>query len=340
MKVAVNGYGVIGRRVADAVSSQPDMQLIGVTKVKPDYRAKSALAKGYRVYALDEKSKKNFEDAGVKCHGLANELLAEADIIVDSTPEDQGAKNKALYERLGKKAIFQGGEEHEIAGFSFVAQCNYEKAAGKQLARVVSCNTTALCRVLNSLDTEFGVSKANVVIARRAADPDESGKGPIDAVVLDPVSVPSHHGPDVNSVLPNFPVISMAMKIPTTHMHLHSLIVSVKDKGITEDKVIEQLSKNSRIMFVTGKKEGFKSTANIIDLAREIGRPRNDVYESVVWKDSIKVLYGEVYLFMAVHQEAIVTPENIDAIRALTGLAGKAESMALTDKTLGIARKS
>jgi hypothetical protein len=38
-----------------------------------------------------------------------------------------------------------------------------------------------------------------------------------------------------------------------------------------------------------------------------------------------------------VHQEAIVTPENIDAIRALSGGYSKEESMNLTDLSLGIA---
>ena len=31
--VAINGYGVIGRRVADIVAMQPDMKLAGITKV-------------------------------------------------------------------------------------------------------------------------------------------------------------------------------------------------------------------------------------------------------------------------------------------------------------------
>ena len=34
-------------------------------------------------------------------------------------------------------------------------------------------------------------------MVRRGSDPGEIKKGPIDAVVLDPVSVPSHHGPDL-----------------------------------------------------------------------------------------------------------------------------------------------
>jgi len=39
-----------------------------------------------------------------------------------------------------------------------------------------------------------------------------------------------------------------------------------------------------------------------------------------------------------VHQEAIVVPENIDAIRALTGTATKELSMEATNESLGIGR--
>jgi glyceraldehyde-3-phosphate dehydrogenase (NAD(P)+) (phosphorylating) len=335
INVAVNGYGVIGRRLADIVAIQPDMKLIGITKVHPDYKAHSAIQKGYRVFGIDEKSRKALSDAGIATQGTVKDLVSQVDVVIDSSPEEMGSQNISLYRELGKKAVFQGGEEHELTGLSFVAQCNYEKAVGNQFTRVVSCNTTGLCRVLHSLNEAFGISKANVVIARRGTDPDDSSKGPLDSVVLDPATIPSHHGPDVNSVLPDFPVVSMAYKIPTTHMHLHSLIVSVKGSA-TQDSVIEKLENANRVMLVNGKKDGFKSTSNVIDMAREMGRPRNDIYESVVWRDSIKVVGSEIYFFMAIHQEAIVTPENVDAIRALYGKTGKSESIAMTNKSLGI----
>lgn len=40
-RVAVNGYGVIGKRVADAIRLQPDMELIGVADVVSDYRVQA-----------------------------------------------------------------------------------------------------------------------------------------------------------------------------------------------------------------------------------------------------------------------------------------------------------
>jgi len=34
VRVAVNGYGVIGKRIADAVAAQTDMELFGVADVR------------------------------------------------------------------------------------------------------------------------------------------------------------------------------------------------------------------------------------------------------------------------------------------------------------------
>jgi glyceraldehyde-3-phosphate dehydrogenase (NAD(P)) len=182
-----------------------------------------------------------------------------------------------------------------------------------------------------------GIAKARAVLARRAADPDEVGKGPIDAVVLDPTTLPSHHGPDVQTVLEGLNIVTMAFKVPTTHMHLHSLMLTLK-KPATKEQVVQALEKAPRMQLVDGK-SGFKSTAQVVDQSREMGRPINDIYEATVWKDSVTVVDGEAYLFLAVHQEAIVVPENVDAIRELNGGYSKEDSMKLTDESLGIVHR-
>lgn len=335
IRVGVNGFGVIGRRVADAISKQPDMELVGIGKTKPDYKAHLAAEKGYRIYVPEEKNLKAFSEYGLKTEGTTLNMIQESDIIIDSTPDGVGTTTKNLYKGANKPALFQGGEEHGIGEMSFVAQCNYDQARGKQFVRVVSCNTTGLCRAMKALDDGFGVTRSRVIIARRGADPDEPKKGPIDAVVLDPVEIPSHHGSDVKTVLPNLDIITMAMKIPTTHMHLHSLIVTLRDKGITPDGIIGALREAPRVRLVSAR-EGIKSTAHAMDYARELGRNRCDMYENVIWRDSITVIDGEAYFFMGIHQESIAIPENVDAVRAVLGTSSREESMAITNRVLGI----
>lgn len=334
IKVGVNGYGTIGRRVADAVRKQKDMELVGITAAHPHYKYGLARDKGMDIYALDMKSLEAFNAAGYTVKGTLNDLLHRVDVVVDSGPDDTGPTNLNIYTLAKVKSVFNGGAGDEMKVQSFVAQCNFEEGLGKDAVKVVSCNTTGLCRTIDAVDKAIGVTKTRAVLARRATDPDDVKKGPIDAVVLDPTTLPSHHGPDVRTVLPKMNIVTMAFKVPTTHMHLHSLILSL-GKQATREEVVKALQSAPRMILVDGK-SGYKSTANIMDWAREKGRDRNDVYEAVVWRDSVTVVDDEAYMFLAVHQEAIVVPEDIDAVRALAGGYTREDSMKMTDESLGI----
>ena len=334
-KVAINGYGTIGKRVADAVAAQSDMEIVGVVKTKPSFEARIAQEKGFALYTVAEENVEKFKKSKIKVNGTLDELLEKADIVIDATPGDTGAEYKKLYEKHGIKAIWQGGEEHELAGFSFNSEANYEQALGLDFVRVVSCNTTGLVRVLYALDKTYGVKKARVTLMRRAADPNDIKKGPINALVPDPIKLPSHHGPDVNSILPHLDITTVAVKTSTTLMHLHALNIELK-KTASEQEIIRLFEKRPRVRLVTTR-DRIKSTAEAMEFARDLGRPRGDMWENVVWKDSISIDKGELYFFQAIHQEADVVPENVDAIRALLELEKDGmTSIEKTNKALGM----
>src|SRR3989442_13678908 len=91
-KIAINGYGTIGKRVADAVALQDDMRLVGVAKTKPDFEAKLAVRKGYAVYAANKDALAKFEKAGVKAAGILDDLVAEADLVVVCSAQKRGSQ--------------------------------------------------------------------------------------------------------------------------------------------------------------------------------------------------------------------------------------------------------
>jgi len=308
------------------------MEIIGISKTRPNYEAAVGAQLGYDIYTLADRVE-SFEKAGIPAAGTLEDMIEKADLVVDCTPGGVGESNKAVYEKAGVKAIWQGGEEHELTGFSFNAVSNYEGALGLDFVRVVSCNTTGLCRVIYPIDQEFGVKKARVTLVRRAADPNDAKKGPINAIVPNPIKLPSHHGPDVKSVLPNINISTMAMKIPTTLMHLHTINMKLEKECSAED-VKEVLGTQSRIRFVG---QGITSTAEIIEVARDLKRPRNDMWENCVWDESITIDDGELYFFQAIHQESDVVPENVDAIRAMMELESNgAKSIEKTNKAIGL----
>ncbi|MCX6775780.1 MAG: type II glyceraldehyde-3-phosphate dehydrogenase [Candidatus Micrarchaeota archaeon] len=333
LRVAVNGYGVIGKRVADAVAKQDDMQLVGVVKTKPNYEAKLAIKKGYNVYVPDAASLDLFKKANVPCEGLYENLFSKCDLVIDCTPAKMGAENKKnIYIPKKLKAIFQGGEKDNIADVSFVAQCNYEKAVNKNYVRVVSCNTTGLCRTMGAVDNAFGIESSKVVLIRRAADPNDIKTGPINAIVPE-TTIPSHQGPDVQTVLP-IPIETVAIKVPTTLMHVHVVFVKMKKPATAQD-VKNVFANTTRIAMYTAA-DGFESTAHLIDYARDLGRYRYDIQEIMVWEDSIYVNGNELAYIQAVHNESDVIPENVDAIRAMFNLCDAKTSIEKTNKSFGI----
>lgn len=338
IRVSVVGFGTIGKRVADAITRQEDMALVGVFKTRPNYEALTAYLRGYPVYAPKERAR-GFEALGIEVKGSLEDLVLKSDVVVDATPPKVGEANRAVYEKLGRRMIFQGGEGKDVAEASFNAIANYEKAVGARSVRVVSCNTTGLVRIIAALGREHGLRSVRAYIVRRAADPKEVWRGPINSVLLDPPGIPSHHAEDVRSVLGDMDIVTVAVAVPTTLMHVHMITVRLGER-VTRSRVMETLQNAPRIALVSYKRSGVSSTSEVAELARDLGRPRSDVYENVVWEEAVEASGDEVHLVQAIHQEAVVVPENIDAIRAATGAERDwRRSVAKTDHSLGLRKR-
>ncbi len=332
VKVAINGYGTVGKRIADAVAQQDDMKIIGVSKRTPTYEAELAAEKGFPFYAASDEYLKEFDKKDIPVEGMFDELLEKADIIVDATPK--GAGYKEIFEKAGVKGIWQGGEKHSLTGLSFNSMANYEEAYGADYVRVVSCNTTGLLRTLYPIHEDIGMDRCMAVMIRRSADPWDTKRGPINSI--NPVlNIPSHHGPDVQSVVPDINIQTTAVKVPTTIMHLHSVIVDLSEK-VDTDYILKLWEKTPRVKFFEAS-QGVDSTAKIMEWAKDRGNFRGDINEIAVWKDGTQVKDGTLYYYQAIHQESDIVPENIDAIRSMMEMEeDKMKSIRRTNAGMGI----
>lgn len=336
IKVGINGYGTIGRRIAHAVSLQPDMTVIGIVKTKPDYISRIA-SNTFNIFINDLKNKEDFNNRGIKVKGTLEDLAGDVDIMIDSTPEGVGEKNKQLYDENNIKAIFQGGEKSTVGESSFNAYSNFNESVNKRFVRVVSCNTTGLARTLFPIYNRFGIKHVDATLIRRATDPNDSKKGPINSIEPS-LKIPSHHAPDLKTVISGINIDTVAIKVPTTLMHVHVVKAQLKEKASREE-VVEEWNKYHRVLRVYGK-EGLSSTAQIMDAAREMQSNRSDLYEIALWDESVSLSGDTLSYIQAVHQESDVIPENVDAIRAMFNLEDKEKSIEMTDKSLGIGRRN
>ena len=112
-----------------------------------------------------------FENYDIPIAGSFEELCKKVDVMLDSSPGGVGAKNKELYEKVGVKAIFQGGEKNSVADVFFHGYANYEKGIGQDYLKLTSLQYHGLIRAVDCLDRLIGIEKVAITIIRRVADP-------------------------------------------------------------------------------------------------------------------------------------------------------------------------
>src|SRR3970040_852449 len=131
----------------------------------------------------------------------------------------------------------------------------------------------------------------------------------------------------------------MAARGPFNLGHLHFAMGQMKDSPEIMD-VLKVLRNTPRLAPVRTS-VGVDSMNTVAEMMRDLGRPRADMWEVVYWEDILSVDDGEASLVYQVHNESVVVPENVDAIRALTGLETSwKRSVALTDESLGVPHRS
>lgn len=108
VRVAVNGYGVIGKRIADAVAVQDDMQLVGIADVVTDWRIKVAVEKGYPVFASTPEAADHMRGAGILIAGSLTDVLSQVDVIADATPKKSCCKQPGKVSRRWREINFPG----------------------------------------------------------------------------------------------------------------------------------------------------------------------------------------------------------------------------------------
>ena len=198
---------------------------------------------------------------------------------------------------------------------------------------MTSCNTTGLIRAINCIDEAVGVVKTAITIIRRVADPGDYHRGLTNALQVD--KAPSHQALDLMTIMPHVQCTGILIHTPVTHGHIITSVVTTKDK-IEKEKLLELFEAHPRIRVVR-LADGFLGNASLFKYARDLGNARGDMYEIAVFEESIVNSGDDIMFAINIPQEAVVIPENIDAIRAAMNMQStREEGTAKTNEYLGM----
>src|SRR5271168_3999826 len=166
-RVGILGYGVIGKRLADAVRVQPDMELAGIAGPPASFSLRDAQLLGLPVYVTEEAKPGDAAARFCRVRGNLDQLAQRCDVLLDCTPSGVPVQYLELARHHPHLVVIvQGGEKASSVEVSFNSFANYCQAASKKRIRVISCSSTGFCRLVYTLDRAFGLRQAFVSLFR------------------------------------------------------------------------------------------------------------------------------------------------------------------------------
>lgn len=308
VKVFINGYGNIGRRIATAFSQDKEIQLIGVGKYSVDDRVKDAVDRNFPLYVPANMVSK-FKEKGFPVSGNISNAIMESDIVIDAAKDGYGYDNKVnLYEPLNKAAIFQGGEDStgvkKVADVIHNSRVNYKDMFKKKYVIQGSCNVSGMGRILQPMIEKYGseIERYDVTLIRRSADLEDL-KEVKDSIEWDKNP---HHQDDVKSFLPTVNLYVEAYKVPSRMMHLHQMTVRFKSAAPDKESFLDIYEKEFGVAILSNA----RGTGDIRKKAIDLGFEHGDTNMVHIHSDTIRTQDDTLKLLYSDDQTGMVIPEN------------------------------
>jgi glyceraldehyde-3-phosphate dehydrogenase (NAD(P)) len=337
VRIFINGYGNIGRRLASILAVDKEIQLVGVAKYSIDNKVNEALENRLDVYVPKE-AFDAFKQEGYKVTGPVEEAVKKCDLVVDAAKEGMGYDNKMkLYEPMNKGAIFQGGEdrngERGVADMVHNSRVNYDKAAGKTYVIQGSCNVSGMGRIMQPLIEKFGdrIKRFDVELLRRWADLEDT-KAVKDSIEWDRNP---HHQDDVKDFIPNANLYVDAFKVPSRMMHLHHMFVRFSGNVPTKDEILECFRDEFGVAIISSA----KGTGDIRKKAIELGFPHGDTNMVHIHQDVLRCQDDTVKIAYSDDQTGMVIPENHLLLQSMAFKRPRREAIKRTDNLFHMSKK-
>ena len=170
-RVAINGFGRIGRNAFKIAFARSDIEIVAVNDLT-DTKTLAYLLKHDSNYGTYDKSV-DFDEKNLIVDGQKIVVLAEkdpaalpwkdmnVDVVIESTGRFTDIDGASLHVKAGAKRVVISGPTKSEGVDTIVLGANDDKLAGAtEVISNASCTTNSLGAVMAILDSEFGVEKS------------------------------------------------------------------------------------------------------------------------------------------------------------------------------------
>ena len=170
-KVAINGFGRIGRSAFKIAFERSDLEIVAINDLT-DTKTLAYLLKhdsNYGTYQHDVSA----DDQGIVVNGVHIKVTAErdpaalpwgalgVDVVIESTGRFTNKEDAELHIKAGAKRVVISGPTKSEGVDTIVLGANEDKLEGAtEVISNASCTTNSIAAVMSVLDAAFGIEKA------------------------------------------------------------------------------------------------------------------------------------------------------------------------------------
>lgn len=304
-RVAINGFGRIGRAFMRIAHGNPDLQVVAVNDVALNADLAAYLLLYDSVYGRFPGEQVSHTEKGLKVAGREIPLLAERDpaalpwkdmgidVVIESTGVFRTSEKAGLHLQAGaKKVIISAPAKGSVP--TFVYGVNHEKYNQEQdnVISAASCTTNCLAPVAKILLDEFGIEKGWMTTVhaytadQRLVDTGHAaewtrGRGAAQNIVPTTTGAATA----VGLVLPELKgrLDGIALRVPTPTGSVTDLNVLLQ-KTVTKEEINDTFRKYAE--------NGMKPILKVSDLPLVSSDCVGDPHSSIINLDSTSVLEG------------------------------------------------
>ncbi|NPA13443.1 MAG: type I glyceraldehyde-3-phosphate dehydrogenase [Aquificae bacterium] len=304
MKVAINGFGRIGRNFFRACADNPDIQIVGINDLTDAYTL-AHLLKYDSVHGRFNKPVEAKEDA-IVVDGKEIKITAikdpaqlpwkdlEVDIVIEATGvfRDREGAGKHLQAGAKKVIISAPGKNPDFTVVLGVNEDKYDPA-NHHIVSNASCTTNCLAPVAKILNDEFGIVKGYMITVhaytndQRILDLPHKDLRRARAAAVNIIPTTTGAAKAVGEVLPELKgkLDGTARRVPVADGSLIDLTVVV-ERETTEEEVNRKVKE-----YAEGQMKGIlEYTEDPIVSQDIVGNPHSSIFDAL----STKVMGGNL----------------------------------------------
>ncbi len=311
MKIAINGFGRVGRAAAKIILDKPDLELVAVNDLG-DLPTLAHLMKYDSCYGIYNKEV-GYDESEILVNNKKIQFYSEkdpsklpweelgVDVVIESTGIFLTEKDaKAHLDAGAKKVVLSAPAKDDTP--TFVLGVNEKKYAGEKIVSNASCTTNCIAPVMKVLEDNFGVEKSLMTTVHSYTADQNLVDGPHKDLRRARAAginiVPTTTGA-AKAAFKTIPALEgrfdgLAIRVPTPVVSLADITVVLKEKTTIEEinKKFLQVSENEMEDILVTSDEPLVSSDLVMNPASSIVDlsltqvVKGDLIKVIAWYDN------------------------------------------------------